>query len=171
MSDQPITPSRRGRSTKSPGGGCGSTALALEPTRPLSTARPNVLLRVELAVRWRDLDAFNHVNNSNFLTYLEEARLIWLQGLPGPWLSETCAPVLAAATVNYRRPIGWPETVSIELYCERLGSSSLTLAHRIVSTSDPSVLYSDGSVVMVWVDSHSGKAAALPEAVRTAASR
>ncbi|MDN5925229.1 MAG: thioesterase, partial [Xanthomonadales bacterium] len=33
------------------------------------------LFVANIDVRWRDLDAFNHVNNSNFLTYLEEARL------------------------------------------------------------------------------------------------
>ncbi len=128
------------------------------------------MFEFDIAVRWRDLDAFNHVNNSVFLTYLEEARLVWLEQLDGPWLTDQIAPVLAAATVNYRRPIGWPETVRVRLFCERLGRSSLTLAHRISSTSDDGVLYSDGSVVMVWVDGPSGKAAELPEAVRRACS-
>ncbi|MGO4780308.1 acyl-CoA thioesterase, partial [Lysobacter sp. 2RAB21] len=36
------------------------------------------LIRIPLSVRWRDLDAFNHVNNSQFLSYLEEARLRWM---------------------------------------------------------------------------------------------
>ena len=40
-----------------------------------------VLYRHPVTPRWRDLDAFDHVNNSNFLTYLEEARIRWFMGL------------------------------------------------------------------------------------------
>ncbi|MEO6154933.1 MAG: thioesterase family protein, partial [Thermomonas sp.] len=40
---------------------------------------PTVLFQHALEPRWRDLDAFGHVNNSNFLTYLEEARIRWFE--------------------------------------------------------------------------------------------
>lgn len=133
---------------------------------PDASLRP--LHRADLAVRWRDLDAFEHVNNSGYLTYLEEARLQWLGTLPGPWMSETTAPVLAASHLNYRQPIGWPERLIVELFVERLGNTSLTLAHRMVSARDASIAYSDGNVVLVWIDRASGRPAALPETVRTA---
>jgi acyl-CoA thioester hydrolase len=127
------------------------------------------LFSIDFAVRWRDLDAFNHVNNSTFLTYLEEARLRWLESLEGPWLGETSAPVLASAELQFRRPVPWPETVRVELCAERVGRSSLTLGHRLLSTHHPEILYCEGRTVMVWVDAESGKAAALPEAVRLSA--
>ena len=128
---------------------------------------PALLMRVPMHVRWRDLDAFSHVNNSSFLTYIEEARLQWLQSLPGPWLSEESAPVLAATHVNYRRPIEWPCELDVELHVERLGNTSLTLGHRIVGR-DGAALYSDGYSVLVWIDRRDGKAAAPPPAVRAA---
>lgn len=134
----------------------------------VSEPEPVALHRAELGVRWRDLDAFNHVNNSSYLTYLEEARLQWFDTLPGPWMSETAAPVLAASHVNYRQPIGWPERVVVELFVERLGNTSLTLAHRIVSARDASLVYSDGNVVLVWIDRTSGRSTALPDTVRAA---
>jgi acyl-CoA thioester hydrolase len=121
-----------------------------------------------LGVRWRDLDAFNHVNNSNYLTYLEEARLQWLRHLRD-WFSEDAMPVLAASELQYRRPIAWPATLHIELRCTRLGNSSLTLAHRIIDADDASCLYSDGHVVMVWMNPATGKSAALPASIRAAA--
>lgn len=135
-------------------------------TQPPATPPP--LIRVPLSVRWRDLDAFNHVNNSKFLSYLEEARLRWMVTIPGEWLDEHVAPVVAAANVNYRRPIEWPNEVLVELFVERLGTTSLTLGHRIVQAGDERVLYADGNVVMVWIDKNTGKAAPLPEAVRAA---
>jgi acyl-CoA thioester hydrolase len=125
-------------------------------------------MRVPIAVRWRDLDAFSHVNNSSFLTYIEEARLQWLQSLPGPWITEDSTPLLAATHVNYRRPIAWPCNIDVELFTERLGNTSLTLAHRVVERGKDDVLYSDGYSVMVWVDRATGKPTALPEAVLAA---
>jgi acyl-CoA thioester hydrolase len=131
-----------------------------EPAQPLFTAI--------LMVRWRDLDAFNHVNNSVFLTYLEEARLQWLKDVPGPWFDAHAMPVLAASTLNYRRPIEWPASLHIELCCTRVGSSSLTLAHRIIDARDAQCLFCDGDVTLVWMDPASGRSVALPAAIRSA---
>ena len=127
---------------------------------------PRVLQRTPMSVRWRDLDAFNHVNNAKYLTYLEEARLRWMMSLPGLGLDDDVAPVVAAAHVNYRRPIEWPGDVDIELFVERLGNTSVSLGHRIVAARDPGVLYCDGHVVLVWIDRTSGRAAPLPSGVR-----
>lgn len=140
------------------------------PTAPKADATPVALARVPMPVRWRDLDAFNHVNNASYHTYLEEARLHWLQSLPGPWVSEEVAPVLAAVQVNYRRPIEWPANIVVELFCERLGNSSVTIAHRIIDDGEATALYADGHAVIVWIDRHGGQAAALPDAVREACS-
>ncbi len=133
-----------------------------------AVAAPFALIRVPLSVRWRDLDAFNHVNNSQFLSYLEEARLRWMVTLPGEWIDDNVAPVVAAAHVNYRRPIEWPNEIVVELFVERLGNSSLTIGHRILNADDASALYADGNVVMVWIDKQGGQAAPLPDVVRKA---
>jgi acyl-CoA thioester hydrolase len=127
------------------------------------------LARVGIAIRWRDLDAFNHVNNSTFLTYLEEARLQWLAGIGGTWIDEARAPVIAATQVNFRNQLQWPGEIVVELFRERVGTTSLTIAHRIAGT-DGTRLVSDGHVVLVWIDPRSGRPVALPDAVRHACS-
>jgi YbgC/YbaW family acyl-CoA thioester hydrolase len=140
---------------------------------PASAAEPHeprALVRVPMPVRWRDLDAFNHVNNSKYLSYLEEARLHWMISVPGQGLDDHVAPVVAAAQLNYRRPIAWPARIVVELFVERLGNTSLTVGHRIVAEDDADTLYCDGHVIMVWIDRESGSAAALPQHVREACS-
>lgn len=122
---------------------------------------------VDLEVRWRDLDAFNHVNNASYLGYIEEARVRWFKSLSSDWAGESAAPIMAAVQLNYRRPVNWPETVRVELFAERIGTKSLTLGHRISSAGDESVLYCDGHTVLVWVD-RSGQSVPLPEAVLAA---
>ena len=127
------------------------------------------LFIASISVRWRDLDAFNHVNNANYLTYLEEARLQWLNHLPGPWLDEQSMPVLAASELAYRLPIAWPAQLRVQLFCQRLGNSSMTIGHRMVDAADDQRLYSDGHVVMVWMNPATGKPVPLPAAIRAAA--
>ena len=127
------------------------------------------LFHHRIAVRWRDLDAFDHVNNANYLSYIEEARVQWLRTLIADWGNQPTAPVLAASQLNYRVPINWPAEVLVKLYAERVGTSSLTLGHRIESL-DGRVLHCDGAVVLVWIDQASGKSAPLPEIMRAACS-
>ena len=128
------------------------------------------LFAASITVRWRDLDAFNHVNNSTYLTYLEEARLQWMLSM-GDVFDSASTPVLAASELNYRGPIAWPAQLQVQLLCERLGNSSITIAHRIVDAGDPDRLYCDGRVVMVWIDPQTGKPVPLPSTVRNAAGR
>jgi acyl-CoA thioester hydrolase len=132
-----------------------------------SASDRSVLFRMPVALRWRDLDAFNHVNNSNFLTYLEEARIRWFASWDGEWVNEAMAPLMAAVQLNYRMPIPYPSDVVVELFTDRIGMSSATIGHRILS-EDGATLYCDGHVVVVWIDRASGRPIALPETVRTA---
>jgi acyl-CoA thioester hydrolase len=136
----------------------------------MSDASHKILARVPISVRWRDMDSMGHVNNAKYISYLEEARVRWMLGVPGVSMSDRIAPVVAATNVNYRRPIVWPNDIVVELFVERLGNSSVTIGHRIVDAKDDGVLYSDGNVVVVWMDTQTGKSAALPEPIRSASS-
>jgi acyl-CoA thioester hydrolase len=129
---------------------------------------PRTLAVIPMHVRWRDLDAFNHVNNSSYLTFLEEARLQWLRTVPGEWFNAHAMPVMAAVELHYRKPIEWPAEVDVQLSCERMGNSSVTIGNRIVDRNDASVVYADGNVVMVWIDPATGASVPLPSAIRNA---
>ena len=134
----------------------------------MSNQTPRQLARIPMSVRWRDMDAMGHVNNAKYISYLEEARVRWMLGVPGASMSGTIVPVVAATNVNYRAPIVWPNDIVVELFVERLGTSSVTIGHRIVDQKDEGVLYSDGNVVVVWMDTGTGRSAPLPEAIRAA---
>ncbi|PPU42100.1 acyl-CoA thioesterase [Xanthomonas arboricola] len=129
-----------------------------------------VLARIPISVRWRDMDSMGHVNNAKYISYLEEARVRWMLGVEGVAMTDRIAPVVAATNVNYKRPLVWPNDILVELFVERLGSSSITIGHRILDQKDGGVLYSDGNVVVVWIDTQTGKSASLPDAVRAASS-
>ena len=56
--------------------------------------------RTTISVRWGDMDSFKHVNNAQYLRYLEEARVQWLAGIPGITLGDRISPVLASPNIK-----------------------------------------------------------------------
>jgi acyl-CoA thioester hydrolase len=130
----------------------------------------HLLHSTELDVRWGDLDAFNHVNNANYLRYLEEARVQWLHTLVSDWDDVPAVPVqpvVVNVSNNYRGAVAWPARLRVDLSVGRISERSLTLNHRLVDAGHPDTVYGDGHVVMVWISRHSGQAVPLPEPIRT----
>ncbi len=128
---------------------------------------PTKTFTTRMDVRWRDLDAFNHVNNSIYLSYLEEARIRWFAQLSEPWVTAEFAPVIASSTLNYRVPVTYPATLEIELFAEKIGTTSVVVGHRIKGADGR--VHCDGNVAVVWIDLRTGRARPLPDAVRHAA--
>lgn len=124
------------------------------------------VFRTKIVLRWSDLDAFDHVNNSRYLTFLEQARIECFESIGEAWVTDDTAPVVASATLNFRYPIAYPADVFVELSTDRVGTSSVVINHRIVAANG--TLHCDGHVVAVWVDRHSGKPTELPNGVRRA---
>lgn len=127
------------------------------------------VFRTPMPVRWGDLDAFNHVNNARYLTFLEQARIEWFETIGEDWVTDEHAPVIVQSLVNYRAPIDYPAEIAVELFTTRLGNSSVTIGHRIVGADG--TLYSDGHVVAAWIDRRSGRPTPLPEVVRRASAQ
>ena len=127
------------------------------------------VFRTPVSLRWSDLDAFNHVNTSRYLTFLEQARIEWFETIGEPWMTDEAAPVVASATLNFKRPIEYPASVFVELFTEKLGTSSVVIGHRIVDADG--TLHCDGQVVAVWVGRRDGRPTPLPDCVRRASER
>jgi acyl-CoA thioester hydrolase len=62
------------------------------------------MLERRIEIRWRDLDAYGHVNNAVYLTYLEEARDAWVQHVLGT-VSDSWDFVLARVAIDYKREL------------------------------------------------------------------
>ena len=62
------------------------------------------MLEKRIEIRWRDVDAYGHVNNAVYLTYLEEARDAWVYQVLGK-VSDTWDFVLARVAIDYKREL------------------------------------------------------------------
>jgi acyl-CoA thioester hydrolase len=124
--------------------------------------------RVE--IRWRDMDAFKHVNNSVYLTYLEEARDEWFLQVLGNGLLLNDF-VLARCAVDYRSPLTQDDgDVDVELRCTRVGRSSITTGERVIAVSDGR-LAAEGEAVLVHYDWQTGRSRPLTDEIAAAFTR
>jgi acyl-CoA thioester hydrolase len=85
--------------------------------------------RVE--IRWRDMDAYGHVNNSVYLTYLEWARDEWIQGILGS-ATDTWDFVLAHVEVDFRNELTQDDgEVIVRCELDRVGTSSIRTREEV----------------------------------------
>ena len=87
----------------------------------------------EIEIRWRDLDAFNHVNHIVFLTYLEEVRDEWLGGALGE-KDSVWSFVVARVAIDYRRELTLTDDVVVaRCGLGRIGTSSITTRESVAT--------------------------------------
>ncbi len=123
--------------------------------------------RFPIEVRWGDMDALGHVNNSMYFRYLESARIAWYDSLGMQDLQEkpTDGPGLVATHLSFRRQLKYPASVVVEVRPGRIGGRSFGLEFRVVDAAD-GTLYADGGSTNVWVDYAAEKALPLPTRLR-----
>jgi acyl-CoA thioester hydrolase len=110
-----------------------------------------------IEIRWRDLDAYNHVNNAVYLTYLEEARDEWLEGALGrdgaAW-----GYVLARVAIDFRREL-LQEHDEVIATCAlaRLGTSSVTTREELRLLDGELAAEAEAILVAVHPDSRESR--------------
>lgn len=104
-----------------------------------------------LEVRYGDLDPQWHVNNTRYLTFLEQGRLAYLVAL-GLWDGQDfnrLGMIVADIHIAYLAPVMFLQKIRLDLRVTRIGTKSLAFEYEIV-------------------DEASGQAAARAESVMVA---
>ncbi|MCS7060354.1 MAG: thioesterase family protein [Anaerolineae bacterium] len=124
-----------------------------------------------LTVRFRDLDALNHVNNAVYLTYLEEARLAFSAEMGVDWSRfQEHGFVIARCEIDYRHPAVLGDVLRIELTVGEIGRSAFEFRYRVVRASDDRLI-AEARTVQVCFDFLHNRPARVPEAWRIALAR
>ncbi len=120
--------------------------------------------RTSLEVRFRDLDAFAHVNNAVFSTYVELARIRYLLDVLRPDRPfERMSLILARLAIDFRSPIQFGEQVVIETRVTDIGRSSFGMAHRMTAAGR---LAAELETVLVAYDYTTSRPMPVPDAWR-----
>ena len=119
-----------------------------------------------IPIRWGDMDAMGHVNNTVYFRYMEQARISWFDALiPEDEAWQSTGIVIVSAACNYLRPITYPGMVQAKLYVGAPGGSSVPTYYELRVDDDP-MPYADGAAIVVFVDIKSQKPARIPQGIR-----
>jgi len=115
-------------------------------------------------IRFSDLDAYGHVNNAMFFTYLEHARVKMFQEYFGAFLDSALLFLVVRAECDYRLPITLNDNLLITLQVEQLRHSSFTFTYLLHDGNGRE--FATARTVMVGYDPQAKKPAALPGEMR-----
>lgn len=121
--------------------------------------------RSSLQVRFRDTDAFGHVNNAVFASYTELARIRYLLDVLRPEKPFDRMPlILARLEIDFRSPVQFGEEVVVETRVDRIGRTSFAMSHRM--TAGEGRLAAEMSSVLVAYDYAAARPMPVPDAWR-----
>lgn len=120
-----------------------------------------------IPIRWGDMDAYGHVNNTVYFRYMEQARVEWLEAMDIVVRPRGEAPVIINASCTFLVPMNYPGTVEVRTYIGQLGRSSIPTYVDMRLLGDET-LYAEGAAKVVWMDTATGKSVPIPDRIRAA---
>ena len=121
---------------------------------------------MRIPIRWGDMDAMGHVNNTIYFRYLEIVRIEWLNRVAGKMDPSGDGPVIVNTFCNFIRQLAYPGDVLAKHYVANPGRSSVDTYLTLERADVPGVVCTEGGATMVWVDFPKQKSATLPDWLR-----
>jgi|YelNatPaOPRAMG01_1025707.scaffolds.fasta_scaffold00209_57 acyl-CoA thioester hydrolase len=115
--------------------------------------------KLEIQVRYADIDSYGHVNNAVFLSYFELGRINFLRKHISRERIEDLSIVVARAEVDYLSEIKLGDTVTCETWISSIGRTSLVFEAVLRKAGREAA---KAKITMVHVDK-SGRPKPLPE--------
>jgi acyl-CoA thioester hydrolase len=129
----------------------------------MTHGKRTLVQRTIVPIRWGDMDALGHVNNTVYFRYMEQARIEWLvaqrpQG--APYGDE--GPVVINASCTFLEPLVYPGDVEVRMYLGEPGRTSVGSFYDICKEGRR---YAEGAAKIVWIETASGRPKPLPERI------
>ncbi len=105
----------------------------------------------EVPVRFSDTDGLGHVNNANYLSFLEVSRIDYLRKVVGRVKIEEFGVIIARIEIDFKSPVLHHEVLRVGCRVSEIGGASIKMDYRIESKSDDR-LVAEAKSVMVTFD-------------------
>ena len=124
-------------------------------------------ITVQLPLTWGQMDAFKHVNNTQYFRWFEDARIAYFGtfGFFEHMEAHQVGPILAQTQCRFMAPLTFPDRVHVGTRVEDIGDDRFTMLYRVVSEARDLVA-ADGSGRIVMFDYGANAKAPIPPAIR-----
>ena len=122
--------------------------------------------KIQIHVRFRDIDGMGHVNNAVFFTYFEEGRIAFFQKISKGSDLSAFPFILAHIGCDFLSPIKLNTQLSLEMWVKEIGNKSFGLGYNLADFTDASITYAKGESVQVCYDYGGNKSIAVPEELK-----
>ena len=131
-------------------------------------------VKLPLQIRFVDFDTLGHVNNANYLSYFEMARIHYFEQIIAGgrinWKEDGI--ILAKAIIDFRKPINDFQDYFISISCVRIGTKSFDFNYLITQEKgNEEEVIAEGTTVMVCFNYVSQQTIAMKPEWKEAISR
>ena len=121
---------------------------------------------MRIPIRWGDMDALGHLNNTVYFRYLEIIRIDWLDAVGCQLNPLGEGPVIVNAFCNFYRQLEFPGEVLVKMYVSDPGRTTFESWATLERADQPGVICAAGGATLIWVDFPAQKARTLPDWLR-----
>jgi acyl-CoA thioester hydrolase len=126
-------------------------------------ANKKLVHEILVPMRWGDMDALGHVNNTLYFRFMEVARLDWMFKAGAQVGAAGQGPLIINAFCNFLRQLEFPGDVQVQTFVANPGRTSFETYHVMQRADEPGVVYAEGGARTVWTDYAARKSAPLPD--------
>ena len=125
----------------------------------------NFQFNTPIEIRFVDLDAYGHVNNALFFTYLETARIKLFQQHFGTFLGSELMFLVVRAECDYRLPIELNDHLQVAISIDQVRYSSFNFSYQMHNGNGK--VFAEAKTIMVCYDPKLKKPVAIPSEIKT----
>ena len=128
--------------------------------------KKKLVFEMRVPIRWGDMDAMGHVNNTSYFRYLETVRIDWMHSIgcvPDP---RGEGPVIINAFCNFYKQLEYPGLVAVKMYVSDPGRTTFESWGTMEREDAPGVVCAAGGATTIWVDFPAQKAKTMPDWMR-----
>ncbi len=128
--------------------------------------RKKLVYEVTIPIRWGDMDAMGHLNNTTYFRYLETCRIDWMASIGFMPDKDGSGPVIVNAFCNFYQQLEYPGDVLVKMYVSDPARTTFESWVTLERSDRPGVICAAGGATTIWVDFPNQKARTMPERLR-----
>ncbi|MDA0929891.1 MAG: thioesterase family protein [Bacteroidetes bacterium] len=120
--------------------------------------------KAQIQIRFCDTDMLGHVNNANYLSYMEMARVSYFNEVMPKLDWSGQGIILAKAEISYKAPLFLEDNLFIYTGVEQISGKSFMMRYRFMKKTEAGeLLAAEGSTLMVCYDYRENHSIPVPD--------